>query len=129
MASPVSATMLLSFTRTFNASSRKRFPAQAGQIFSDQTSSVPKPWHCGHAPYGLLKEKRRGSISGKEKPSFGHVNLAESDVSLSVITVTTLFPYLSADSTASESRRRLSLFLNSMSPRLRSTTRSIVGVL
>ena len=66
--------------RTLKLSGRSLFPAHAGHIFSDQISSVPNPWHVWHAPYGLLNEKRRGSISGNEKPSTGQVNFAENDV-------------------------------------------------
>src|SRR3989344_7840030 len=39
---------------------------------SGSTSKVlPKPVQCGQAPYGELKEKRRGSISGSEIPQSG----------------------------------------------------------
>src|SRR5688572_16853877 len=53
------------------ASLRSREPWHSAQGFSLQTDSVPRPWHSGQAPYGLLSEKRRGSTSGKEKPSSG----------------------------------------------------------
>src|SRR5262245_53944475 len=55
-------------SQTCNASFRRRAPWQSGQVFSDQIDSVPRPWQVGQAPYGLLKEKRRGSTSGNEKP-------------------------------------------------------------
>src|SRR5688572_22802892 len=59
-------------SQTCRASLRRRAPLHSAQGFSLQTDSVPRPWHSGQAPYGLLNENRRGSTSGKEKPSFGH---------------------------------------------------------
>jgi len=38
---------------------------------------VPKPWQSGQAPYGLLKLKSLGSISGKLKEHFGQENFAD----------------------------------------------------
>jgi hypothetical protein len=64
-----------------SASLRKRLPPQSKQGFSDQILSVPKPLQVWQAPYGLLKENKRGSISGKEKPSSGQVNLADKETS------------------------------------------------
>src|SRR5262249_941583 len=100
--------MFLLSISTFKLSSFNRLPLQISQISSDHKSFTPKPWHSGQAPYGLLNENRRGSISGKEKPSFGQVNFAESETSLSVMIVTTSLPYLMPDSMASARRRRLS---------------------
>ena len=40
-------------------------------------SSVPRPSQAGQAPKGLLKEKRRGSISSMVKPETGQANFSE----------------------------------------------------
>src|SRR3989344_4093102 len=62
---------------TFSASGRKRAPWHISHGSSPKKYFLPKPLHSGHAPYGELKEKSRGSISGNEKPSYGHINFAE----------------------------------------------------
>src|SRR5687767_4519730 len=67
----MSRMLFLPPSQTCRASLRRRAPWHSAQGFSLQTDSVPRPWHSGQAPYGLLKEKRRGSTSGKEKPSSG----------------------------------------------------------
>ena len=38
----------------------------------------PRPSQVGQAPYGLLNENRRGSISSIVKPDTGQANLADS---------------------------------------------------
>ncbi len=38
---------------------------------------VPSPSQVGHAPYGLLNENSRGSISDKVKPLTGQANLED----------------------------------------------------
>jgi hypothetical protein len=48
-----------------------------GHNSSPKKYFVPRPLHVGHAPYGELNENKRGSISGYENPSYGHMNLAE----------------------------------------------------
>jgi len=45
---------------------------------SSKASRVPSPSHAGQAPAGLLKEKRRGAISGKLKPQLGQAFFSES---------------------------------------------------
>src|SRR3989338_1459489 len=49
------------------------------------SSFCPKPWHEAHAPKGLLKEKSRGSISGKEMPHSSHAKCSEYIVSTSFL--------------------------------------------
>ncbi len=76
---------------------------------------VPRPLHVEHAPYGLLKENRRGVISGKEiaqalqaKRWLYRVSLATaSPFSASTETIATSVPYLNA--TPRESARRASI--------------------
>src|SRR3989344_4545465 len=63
--------------KTLRASGRKRAPLHTSHASSPKKYFVPKPLHSGHAPYGELKEKRRGSISGNENPSYGHMNFAD----------------------------------------------------
>ncbi len=48
---------------------------RSGSIFC----SVPRPSQTGQAPKGLLKEKRRGSISGMVKPRDGIGELFRED--------------------------------------------------
>src|SRR3989344_9707958 len=64
-------------TSTCNASSRRRAPLQRSHGSEPKRYLVPRPLQSGQAPYGELKEKRRGSISGNEKPSFGQAHLAD----------------------------------------------------
>src|SRR3989344_2022722 len=111
---------------TLKLSSRKRLPIHVSQTSSDQRSLVPNPWQAGHAPCGLLNEKRRGSISGNENSSFGQENFPESEISLSAAAVTTSCPYFRALSAASARRRRVSLKLKSIPEGILSTTSSIV---
>ncbi|CAO4836214.1 MAG: hypothetical protein FADNKDHG_01613 [Holosporales bacterium] len=42
-----------------------------------KTISIPKPSHVLHAPRGLLKENKRGSISLSINPETGHANFDE----------------------------------------------------
>src|SRR3989344_4738436 len=72
-----STIFFLSPRKTFSASGRRRAPWHTGQGSSVQKCFVPRPLHAGHAPYGELKEKSRGSTSGKENPSYGHMNLLD----------------------------------------------------
>ena len=45
---------------------------------SGSTSSrVPRPVQVGHAPWGVLNEKLRGSSAGNEVPSYGQANASE----------------------------------------------------
>ena len=44
---------------------------------------MPSPAQCGHAPYGLLKEKALGASSSMEIPQFGQARLAEKSISRS----------------------------------------------
>src|SRR3989344_587273 len=83
----VTSTILFPFKETARASLRNLFPPHCSQTFSDQTLSVPKPWHASQAPYGLLKEKSLGSISGKEKLSLGHAKRAEKINSCSLVLI------------------------------------------
>ena len=54
-----------------------------GNTSSGSTSKVePSPVHSGHAPYGLLKENVRGSISGKLIPQSVQANFSEKIISL-----------------------------------------------
>src|SRR5262245_52846501 len=48
-------------------------------------SFSPSPSHAGHAPYGLLNENKRGSISSIVKPLTGHANLEEKVVMSPVV--------------------------------------------
>src|SRR3989344_3761659 len=68
--------------KTFSASGRRRAPRQTSHASSPKKYFVPSPLHSGHAPYGELKEKRRGSTSGKENPSYAHINLVDTMRSL-----------------------------------------------
>src|SRR2546430_1628060 len=45
--------------------------------FRSKSMVFPKPWQRGHAPYGLLKENRRGSGSWYSVPSFLHSKLVQ----------------------------------------------------
>src|SRR3990167_7895500 len=103
-----SVVSFLDFKKTRRASGRRRFPSQTGQISSEKSDSVPSPLQAGHAPYGELKEKRRGSTSGKDAPSSGQMNLAESVSRVpSAFLIFTSPPLsLSASSSASERRSR-----------------------
>src|SRR3989338_250432 len=66
---------------TFKASGRRRAPLHTSHGSSPKKYLVPRPLHSGHAPYGELNEKSRGSTSGKENPSYGHINFAETTFS------------------------------------------------
>src|SRR3989338_10994952 len=98
----------LLFKYTRRASGRRRFPPQTGHTVSENKDSVPRPWQLGHAPYGELNEKRRGSTSGNDAPSSGQINLDESVSSVpSACLIFTKPPAsFSASSNASESRSR-----------------------
>src|SRR3990167_10120835 len=100
-----STTFVFSPRNTFNASGRRRAPLHTGHGSSDQKCLVPSPLHAGHAPYGELKEKRRGSTSGKENPSYAHINLVDTMRSLPASsTLTNPSASCSARSTASLKR-------------------------
>src|SRR3989344_8895786 len=58
---------------TLRDSARKRAPLHTSQSSSLKRYLVPRPLHSRHAPYGELNEKRRGSTSGKENPSYAHM--------------------------------------------------------
>src|SRR3989344_631460 len=75
--SAVSSTMFLPPISTCSASSRRRAPWQSSHGSVPKRYLVPRPLHSGHAPYGELKEKSLGSISGNEKPSLGQAHLAD----------------------------------------------------
>ena len=61
----------------------RRVSFGSGTIRSASTvCSKPRPPQCGQAPNGLLKENRRGSISGMVKPDTGQANLAEKTIRL-----------------------------------------------
>src|SRR3989344_9313019 len=94
--------------KTRNASGRKRFPPHTGHVSSEKSDSVPRPWQVGHAPYGELKEKSRGSTSGNDAPSSGQINLDESVsvVPSACLIFTNPFASLSASSSASDKRSR-----------------------
>src|SRR3989338_8981705 len=62
---------------TLRASGRRRVPLHTGHCSSLKKCLVPRPLHAGQAPYGELNENRRGSTSGKENPSYAHMNLLE----------------------------------------------------
>src|SRR5688500_19903041 len=46
------------------------------------TSFSPRPSQAGQAPWGALKEKRRGSISAMVKPETGQANFSEKTMRL-----------------------------------------------
>src|SRR3989338_9914508 len=73
--------------KTFSDSGRRRAPPHTSHGSSPKKYLLPSPLHSGHAPYGELNEKRRGSISGNEKPSYGHMNFAETTRVVSAPTV------------------------------------------
>src|SRR3990167_4700690 len=58
---------------TLSDSGRRRTPLHTSHGSSPKKYLLPNPLHSGHAPYGELNEKRRGSISGNEKPSYAHI--------------------------------------------------------
>src|SRR3989338_10634989 len=62
---------------TLSVSGRRRAPWHTWHFSSPKKYFVPKPLHSGQAPYGELKENNRGSISGYENPSYGHMNFDE----------------------------------------------------
>src|SRR3989344_9325678 len=62
---------------TLSDSGRRRTPLHTSHGSSPKKYLLPRPLHSGHAPYGELNEKRRGSISGNEKPSYAHINFAD----------------------------------------------------
>ena len=50
----------------------------SGIIISSSNASIsPRPSHVLHAPYGLLKLNKRGSISSILNPLTGHINLSD----------------------------------------------------
>src|SRR3989344_6368773 len=55
--------------KTLRASGRRRAPPHTSHGSSPKKYFVPNPLHSGHAPYGELNEKSRGSTSGNENPS------------------------------------------------------------
>ncbi len=62
---------------TWSASGRSRLPLHVSHTSSWKKPMVPRPLQLGHAPYGELNEKRRGSTSGNDVPSFGQINFDE----------------------------------------------------
>ena len=68
-------------------------PSRSGSFWSGTTSSgskysfMPSPSQAGQAPYGLLNENSRGSISSMVKPETGQANLAENDGALAAVGV------------------------------------------
>src|SRR3990167_625615 len=96
------------FRNTRSASGRRRAPLHAVHSSVLKIPTTPRPLQFGQAPYGELNEKRRGSISGNDEPSFGHMNF---DDKIRVVpsgdsTLTSPFDSVRASSTASESRSR-----------------------
>src|SRR6185295_15010841 len=69
--------VLPALMKTLRASTRSRAPWHRSQGSSPPKYFVPRPLQAGHAPYGELKENKRGSTSGKEKPSFLQANFAD----------------------------------------------------
>src|SRR3989338_4631675 len=90
------------------ASGRNRAPLHTSHASSPKKYLVPKPLHSGHAPYGELNENKRGSISGNENPSYGHINFADTIVLTPAASVIFTRPSLScsARSIASLARER-----------------------
>ena len=70
---------------------------------------LPKPWHVSHAPYGLLKENERGSISGTLVPQFGHADFCEYSRSSPSTTATITSPSAIFMAVASDVSRRCSM--------------------
>ena len=70
-------------------------------------SSIPIPWHLGHAPNGLLKENILGSISVIWNPEIGQENFSENTKIYSFFSITSTnnnpSPIFKADSTLSVS--------------------------
>src|SRR3989344_4048609 len=87
-----------------------------GKTSSGSTSRVcPSPVHLSHAPYGELKEKRRGSIGGREISQTGQAKCSEKGWSPSFSTETTAIPSPFLNAVSSESTRRdLSVSLSSI---------------
>src|SRR6185437_11520424 len=72
-----------------------------------KNSLVPSPSQVGQAPYGLLNENRRGSISGMVKPETGQANLAEKMICSSRSAFSAMaMPSASLSAVSNESARR-----------------------
>src|SRR3989344_3727738 len=78
-----------------------------GKTRSGLTSSVcPRPVHLSQAPYGELKEKRRGSIGGKDISQTGHANCSEKRCMPAFSTETIAIPSPFRSAVSKESTRR-----------------------
>ena len=70
---------------------------------------IPKPLQSGQHPKGELKENKRGSTLGTEKPQIGHVCLSDNNLSsLSVRMINKPLEKLIAVSMDSKTRERIS---------------------
>ena len=58
-----------------SAPSSSGFEASQITFTASKAHVLPTPLHVSHAPYGLLKEKERGSSCGMLVPSFGKVQI------------------------------------------------------
>ena len=67
--------LLMSSRYTCRASCRSLLPSQSSHGSNAPIYLTPRPLQVAQAPYGELKENNLGSISGKEKPQCGQVNL------------------------------------------------------
>ena len=100
---------------TWRASGRSLAPRQSGQVSLPKKYLVPSPLQPVQAPYGELNEKSRGSTSGKEKPSYGHINFADMRRSLPSESSSRIRPSDSARALSMASPRRSVLPLESAS--------------
>src|SRR5579859_7770415 len=101
--------------------------AQSVTILAGSKSYLdPRPLQAGHAPYGELKLKERGSSCGTETPQSGQASFSEKTCSLPPTTATVTSPPASLSAVAIDSSRRAAMpCLTSR----RSTTTSMVWFL
>src|SRR5215469_3394466 len=89
-----------------------RPPSKSGRdqslIIFDGSKSYfdPSPLHAGHAPYGELKLKERGSSIGTEIPQSGHASFSENVCSLPPTTATVTSPLASFSAVAMDCSSR-----------------------
>src|ERR1700720_519679 len=89
-----------------------RPPSNSGRVQSAITFSgvksnfEPKPLQAGHAPYGELKLKERGSSCGTEIPQSGQASFSEKTCSLPPTTATVTSPLASLSAVTMDCSRR-----------------------
>src|SRR5437667_11072812 len=92
-----------------------RPPSKSGRVQSamilegSKSYLEPRPLHAGHAPYGELKLKERGSSCGTEIPQSEHASFSENVCSLPPTMATVTRPLANLSAVATDCARRAAM--------------------